>query len=112
MAEASGKSIEYWGVDGGASNNDLLMQFQADVLRATLVRPKFREVTSLGAAKAVQYALGLAVNRGPTSHQPPHLTTSGADEFKPQMTELEASRLHDEWDSAARAVHQLYGGNI
>jgi glycerol kinase len=44
-------------VDGGASNNDLLMQFQADILGVPVVRPKISETTALGAA----YFAGLAV---------------------------------------------------
>ncbi|GLC44941.1 hypothetical protein PLESTM_001667100 [Pleodorina starrii] len=45
-------------VDGGAAANDLLMQLQADLLQVPVVRPAFRETTSLGAALAA----GLAVN--------------------------------------------------
>ncbi len=45
-------------VDGGASRNDLLMQFQADVLGVPVVRPVVTETTALGAA----YLAGLAVN--------------------------------------------------
>ncbi len=44
-------------VDGGASNNDLLMQFQADVLEKEVIRPQTSETTALGAA----YLAGLAV---------------------------------------------------
>ncbi|MDZ8050248.1 MAG: glycerol kinase GlpK [Aulosira sp. ZfuVER01] len=44
-------------VDGGASRNDLLMQFQADILGVAVVRPKITETTALGAA----YLAGLAV---------------------------------------------------
>ena len=45
-------------VDGGASKNNLLMQFQADILNIECVRPKIEETTALGAA----YAAGLAVD--------------------------------------------------
>lgn len=44
-------------VDGGAAANNLLMQFQADILRTTVIRPKIIETTALGAA----YLAGLAV---------------------------------------------------
>ena len=44
-------------VDGGASRNNLMMQFQADVLGVKVVRPKITETTALGAA----YLAGLAV---------------------------------------------------
>jgi glycerol kinase len=45
-------------VDGGATVNNLLMQFQSDLLQAQVVRPKITETTALGAA----YLAGLAVN--------------------------------------------------
>ena len=44
-------------VDGGASRNNLLMQFQADILKTRVVRPQVTETTGLGAA----YLAGLAV---------------------------------------------------
>lgn len=44
-------------VDGGMVNNELLMQFQADVLGVPVIRPTFTDTTALGAA----YAAGLAV---------------------------------------------------
>lgn len=46
-------------VDGGASNNDLLMQFQADVLGVPVLRPKITETTALGVAKLAAISLGL-----------------------------------------------------
>jgi glycerol kinase len=54
LAEAmrldSGRDIPAFKVDGGAVQNDLLMQFQADILNTRVVRPKNTESTSLGAA--------------------------------------------------------------
>lgn len=57
MANDAGLNIRGLKVDGGASNNNLLMQFQADVLNTEVVRPKVVETTALGAA----YLAGLAV---------------------------------------------------
>lgn len=57
MQMDSGLSLPELRVDGGASNNDLLMQFQADILGVPVVRPKITETTALGAA----YLAGLAV---------------------------------------------------
>jgi glycerol kinase len=57
MKEDSGVSINELRVDGGASANNLLMQFQADLLGVPVVRPKVVETTALGAA----YLAGLAV---------------------------------------------------
>jgi len=58
MQKDSGIEISELRVDGGATVNNLLMQFQADLLQAKVVRPKITETTALGAA----YMAGLAVN--------------------------------------------------
>ncbi|MDR2869538.1 MAG: glycerol kinase GlpK [Deferribacteraceae bacterium] len=57
MMEDSGVSLSELRVDGGASANNMLMQFQADILGVPVVRPKCIETTALGAA----YLAGLAV---------------------------------------------------
>src|SRR5579871_3155933 len=57
MEADSGISIKELRVDGGATANNLLMQFQCDILQAPVVRPKVYETTALGAA----YLAGLAV---------------------------------------------------
>jgi glycerol kinase len=56
MEKDSGVRLSTLKVDGGMVYNDLLMQFQADILGVPVVRPKVAETTSLGAA----YAAGLA----------------------------------------------------
>jgi glycerol kinase len=53
----AGVGLKELRVDGGASANDLLMQFQANVLGQTVIRPQTTETTALGAA----YLAGLAV---------------------------------------------------
>jgi len=58
MQKDSGIRISELRVDGGATVNNFLMQFQADLLQAKVVRPKITETTALGAA----YLAGLAVN--------------------------------------------------
>ena len=57
MRKDSGVVLSSLKVDGGMVANDLLMQFQADVLNVPVIRPKITETTALGAA----YAAGLAV---------------------------------------------------
>jgi glycerol kinase len=57
MQTDSGMDIQELRVDGGAASNDLLMQFQADILGVPVVRPKVTETTALGAA----YLAGLQV---------------------------------------------------
>jgi len=61
MAADSGVSLKTLKADGGMTANELLMQFQADVLDAPVVRPAVAETTCLGAA----YAAGLAVGYWP-----------------------------------------------
>ncbi|NIO20867.1 MAG: glycerol kinase GlpK [Candidatus Aenigmarchaeota archaeon] len=56
MIQDFGKSIETLKVDGGAIDNEFLMQFQADMLGIPIIKPHVKEITSLGAA----YAAGLA----------------------------------------------------
>ena len=56
MAQDAGVSIDEMAVDGGAASNDFLMQFQADIMGTTLLRPSSTEVTAAGAA----YLAGLA----------------------------------------------------
>lgn len=69
MEKDAGVSLKELKVDGGASRNNLLMQFQADVLGADVIRPQVTETTALGAA----YLAGLAVGYW-----------SGIDEIKTQ----------------------------
>jgi glycerol kinase len=57
MEADAGMQIKELRVDGGATANDLLMQFQADVLSCKVIRPSIVETTALGAA----YLAGLAV---------------------------------------------------
>jgi len=57
MEQDSGKKLTSLKVDGGMVINDLLMQFQADMLNVPVIRPRVAETTALGAA----YAAGLAV---------------------------------------------------
>lgn len=56
MVEELGYEMQYLGVDGGASSNNYLMQFQADLLNVKLMKPKCLETTALGAT----YLAGLA----------------------------------------------------
>ena len=82
-------------VDGGMAVNDLLMQFQADILDVPVVRPQVTETTALGAA----YAAGLAVGvwRGPDDL----VRNWGADtRWTPAMDEAERDRLTATWATA------------
>ena len=82
-------------VDGGASKNDLLLQFQADLLRVPVVRPKVLETTALGAA----YLAGLAVGFWDGLDD---LAEQWVEDrrFLPAMPEAEVRRLREGWKKA------------
>jgi glycerol kinase len=97
MEADSGAEIPTLFVDGGMVANELLMQFQADVLGRPVVRPTVSETTALGAA----YAAGLAVGFFEGFDQ---LTTLWAEDrrWEPSMEEGERRRLIGEWHTAVR----------
>jgi glycerol kinase len=82
-------------VDGGMVANELLMQFQADILNREVVRPVIQETTALGAA----YAAGLAVDFFPGLEQ---LRANWAVDRKwePSMDEGQRERLYRQWKKA------------
>jgi glycerol kinase len=63
MEKDSGIAVPELRVDGGASANNLLMQFQADLLRVPVVRPKVAETTAFGAACLAGLAVGFWKDR-------------------------------------------------
>ena len=63
MQADSGMPVPELRVDGGASANNLLMQFQADLLQVPVVRPKVAETTALGAACLAGLAVGFWKDR-------------------------------------------------
>ncbi len=82
-------------VDGGMVVNDLLMQFQADILNVPVTRPRITETTSLGAA----YAAGLAV--GFWKSQDELREKWAADKtWKPAMVSTQRDRLYGGWKKA------------
>lgn len=95
MEKDSGQSLTALKVDGGASANNLLIQFQADLLDTAVHRPVVQETTALGAA----YLAGLAVGFWDS-------TTDVADnwkldrEFQPDMKAGERDRLCQQWNRA------------
>ena len=59
MEQDSGVSLDTLRVDGGMTDNELLMQFQADIVNRAVVRPTIKETTALGAAFAAGLAVGV-----------------------------------------------------
>jgi glycerol kinase len=95
MNKDSGVELSSLKVDGGMVHNELLMQFQADVLGVPVVRPTVAETTSLGAA----YAAGLAV--GFWSEVEDLRANWGKDkEWQPQMDPAERDKEYGLWKKA------------
>ena len=99
MQEDSGMPITSLRVDGGACDNDFLMQFQADILNTSVVRPYCIETTAMGAA----YLAGLAVGywRSKDEILANHVI---AAEFKPQMGQAKRENLLQGWHNAVKAA--------
>jgi glycerol kinase len=92
MTSDSGISLTELRVDGGAAQNDLLMQIQADVLSVPVVRPTMTETTALGAA----YLAGLStgVLSGPDEIQAMWMVDR---RFEPRMAESDRDRMYRRW---------------
>jgi glycerol kinase len=82
-------------VDGGAAMNNLLMQFQADLLGVPVVRPAVTETTALGAA----YLAGLAVGFW-KSPQEVAAQWKVERRFEPQMPSSQVRQLREQWNRA------------
>ena len=95
MATDSGVQLHELRVDGGMTNNRLLMQFQADILGVDVVRPAVTETTALGAA----YGAGLAVGFWDGLHEIDAQWEEDA-RWSPTMSDGERSRLLDRWHAA------------
>ena len=95
MEKDSGVSLEALRVDGGMTDNALLMQFQADIVNRTVVRPAVKETTALGAAFAAGVAVGVFRDaddlraRWVESHR-----------WTPAMAGADRDRLVREWSKA------------
>ena len=97
MQDDSGVKIKELRVDGGASANNLLMQFQADLLGVPVVRPKVTETTALGAA----YLAGLAV--GYWKDEQDVSTKWEIDKrFEPSMKADEVQHRRGRWTEALK----------
>ena len=97
MQRDANVKIKSLNVDGGASANNFLMQFQADILNATVVRPKVTETTALGAC----YLAGLCI--GYWKDVADVRANIKVDrEFHPKMTDERRRELVEGWAKAVR----------
>ncbi len=92
MKKDSGVSLKALKVDGGMVYNDMLMQFQADVLDVPVVRPVVAETTSLGAAYAAGLAVGFWNNLEDLRHNWQVDKT-----WEPKMEEATRDKLYKGW---------------
>ena len=95
MNADSGVALTELKVDGGMVGNELLMQFQADVLGVPVVRPVVAETTALGAA----YAAGLAVGFW-SSTEEIRTNWAAGQRWQPEMPDDERAALFGEWKKA------------
>lgn len=96
MQKDSGISMPLLRADGGASANDFLMQFQADILGAKVIRPAIIESTALGAAMLAARAVGLWSDSDIARIQ------SVSREFNPAMDGALRERLIRQWKRAVQ----------
>jgi glycerol kinase len=94
-ASGTGTSLPALRVDGGAAVNDLMMQFQADVLGVPVLRPQVTETTALGAA----YLAGLATGFWSDAAE---LRTQRQNDvrFEPKLARDEVTQRRNRWKEA------------
>lgn len=99
MQKDSGIKAKELRVDGGATRNDFLCQFQADILGIPVVRPVITETTALGAAYLAGLAVGFWKNEKEIAAQ-----WQVEKRFEPQMKKSERERLYEGWQVAVARV--------
>jgi glycerol kinase len=97
MQKDSGEKLAELRVDGGASANDLLMQFQADLLGVPVVRPRVLETTALGAAYLAGLTVDLWKSREELAQQ-----WKAQRRFEPHMASSERETRMSRWREAVR----------
>ena len=95
MVADSGVKLSGLKVDGGAAANNLLMQYQADILGVPIVRPRMLETTALGAALLAGLGVGLWSNTDEAKAAWQKDRT-----FSPSMNDAERQVHLDRWNSA------------
>ena len=95
MRADAGVALTELRVDGGAATNDMLMQFQADVLGVPVVRPLVTETTALGAAYLAGLAVGYWSSIAAVTGQ-----WQVDRRFEPRMPQAVATALRERWNAA------------
>ncbi len=99
MEADAGISIRELRVDGGATVNNLLMQFQSDILNTIVVRPVITETTALGAAYLAGLAVGFWKNMEAIQDQ-----WQSDKKFSPAMNEETRIKLSGDWQRSVKAA--------
>lgn len=99
MEEDAGMKIHHLQVDGGASRNSFLMQFQSDLLNATVIRSTISETTALGAAYLAGLAIGYWKNQAAIKEQ-----FQIARRYVPTIDPQTRERLLKGWKKAVQAA--------
>jgi glycerol kinase len=99
MNADAGLPIKELRVDGGATANDLLMQFQSDVMNCKVIRPKITETTALGAAYLAGLAIGFwnDTNEIENYWEPEKI-------FLPSMNDDDRKKIIRDWQKAIKAT--------
>ncbi|XP_077338698.1 glycerol kinase isoform X2 [Lithobates pipiens] len=98
MNQDCGIPLSQLQVDGGMTNNKILMQLQADILCIPVVKPSMPETTALGAAMAAGAAEGVGV----WSLNPSDLTAVTCERFEPQINPEESEYRYARWKKAVK----------
>lgn len=105
MVKDTGLSLSHLAVDGGASRNNFLMQFQADILQTPIVRAQIEETTALGAA----FLAGLAVDFWDDQEELAALAKLG-HQYTPVMAKEESNQRYAGWQRAIAAAQYFSHG--
>ena len=97
MEKEAGTAIERLSVDGGATANEFLMQFQADILDRPVIRPDMAELTAMGAASLAGMSAGIWKNAAAL------IRIKGSEKhFNPKMDKATRENLLSGWSRALR----------
>ncbi len=102
MGETLGQPIHCLKVDGGATANSILMQFQADILQAEVCRPRIHETTALGAAFLAGLAVGFWENAEELAAK-----NRSSNRWLPQINRAEAAEKMARWKTAVAAARMF-----
>ena len=99
MHADSGIKLKELRVDGGATSNETLLQFQADILGIPVVRSKITETTALGAGYLAGLAVGFWQNKSEISD-----AWQVDKVFEPKMSREKANHLRSRWNKAVECA--------